>query len=78
MKAEAVIQMARESSEELKQLHETWIASNGAEGLMCLNYDVFLKRYNRTDEQILNDFEKETGMIVIDKKEYLANKKESN
>lgn len=78
MKAEMVIKLARESSEELKEMHETWVATNGAEGFRCFNYDVFLKRYNRTDRQVLEDFEKETGMTVVDKEEYLANKKESN
>lgn len=77
MKAEIVIKREREGMEEMKQLHERWKASGGTEGLQCFNYEDFLKRYNRTDEEILNEIEEKTGFVIVDKEEYL-NKKKSN
>lgn len=77
MKAEVVLNNIRKDMEELKSLHEKWVDSNGTEGLQCFNYEDFLKRYNKTDEEILNEVEEKTGFVIIDKEEYL-NKKKSN
>lgn len=75
MKAEVVIKREREDMEELKMLHERWIESEGKSGLQCFNYEEFLKKYNRTDEEILNEVEEKTGFIIVDKEEYLNKKK---
>lgn len=72
MKAEIILRNIREDMEELKQLHEKWVETDGNEGLQCFNYDEFLKQYNRTDREILDDVENKTGFIVIDKEEYLS------
>lgn len=74
MKAKEAIKVIRKDMEELNQLHLTWRRTKGKNGLQCLNYDTFLKKYNRTDEQILQDAIN-NGVYIEDIQEFLNNKK---
>ena len=76
MKAEFLIKSFRKSVAELNDLHQQWVETNGRRGCKCLNYEEFKQKLEWTDEQILEFEENKMGYYIIDKEEYLANKKE--
>ena len=71
MKAEDVIKMVRRDVEEMWNKHLTWIKTNGAEGMPCLDIPAMEKLRARTDREIL-DKAVSRGVYVIDREEYLA------
>lgn len=76
MKSKDIIRLAREDMEELNQLHLKWVETDGKEGCQCFNYDTFLKKYNRTDAEIVKEAA-ESGIYVSDYDEFFGIKKES-
>lgn len=75
MKAEYLIKQVRESTQQLWDLHQLFISSEGKQGLKCFTPEDLEKKYNRTDEEILEEAETK-GIYIVDKDEYLKRKKE--
>lgn len=71
MRAKDVIKKNRENFEKLNSYHLMWVASNGTQGLQCLDYDEFLKLYNMSDKEIIEKV-LEKGVVIEDAEEFLA------
>lgn len=71
MKAADFIRIVRNDCQELYDLHNLAVETNGIQGSYCLNLDEFLKKMNRTDKEIL-DYYISQGAEIDDADEYLA------
>lgn len=70
MKAEDFIKVVRNDMQELYDLHQLSVSSNGKLGLRCLDIDNFLKKMRRTDREII-EFYLAEGAQIEDAKEFL-------
>ena len=69
MKAKDVIEMVRRDVEIMWQKHLDWLATNGEQGMPCLDVPAMQKLRNRTDLEIL-DKALSRGMYIPDYEEY--------
>lgn len=75
MKAAALIQEVRESTQYLYDSYQRYLESDGLVGLNCLDPDTLMKRLNRTDREIVEQGLAK-GVYIEDANEFLsANKK---
>ncbi len=70
MKAVDFIKIVRDDCQELYDLHNLAVETNGEQGSYCLNLDEFLKKMNRTDKEIL-DYYISQGAEIDDVEKYL-------
>lgn len=70
MLAEDVIKKNRESLQRLKDMHDEAVSTNGGSGLKCLDEDEFMKMYNWTDREILEQIVAR-GVEITNMEEYL-------
>lgn len=70
MKAEFLIKQVRETTKLMWESYQLYLKTNGKRGINSFTPDILEKKYNRTDEDILQEAE-EKGIYIIDKDEYL-------
>lgn len=71
MKAAEFIQIVREDTKELYDMHLLSVQTNGEQGLRCLNPDVLREKLVQTDKQILQHY-LSLGAEIEDAEEFLA------
>ena len=71
MKAVDFIKSIRDNFNELYELHEMAIESNGEIGCVCLNPERLFELLNRTDAEIVRDYLAK-GAPIEDAEEFLA------
>lgn len=70
MLAEDIIRKNRESLQRLKNMHDEAVSTSGESGLKCLDEDEFMKMYNWTDREILEQIAAR-GVEITNMEEYL-------
>lgn len=76
MKAELLIKNFKKDMNKLIMGHEEYQKTNGEVGSVCLNPEKLYSMLEWSDEQILDYLEEQFAYYIIDKEEYLSNKKE--
>lgn len=71
MKAADFIKAVRDDTQELYNLHQLYLSSNGEHGFRCLNPESLERKMNRTDREILEKYLAD-GAVIEDAAEYLA------
>lgn len=71
MKAEFLIKEVRRSIQELWDLYQLYLSSNGQRGINCFTPEALEKKLHRTDKEII-ELAEAKGLYIEDKDEYLA------
>lgn len=70
MKASELIQQVRSSTQQLWDLYQLFLSSNGEEGLNCFTPDVLEQKLKRTDKEIVKQGIAR-GLYIEDANQYL-------
>lgn len=71
MKAKDFLKVVRADMQELYDLHQLSISTNGKMGLRCLNIDEFMAKMQQTDKEILKHYFT-MGAQIDDAEEFLS------
>ena len=74
MKAADFIKVVRNDLQELLEMHELSVATNGKQGCRCLNPEILYQKIRQSDREILEHYLAK-GAVIDDAEEYLAGQK---